>query len=294
MTKVRKWAKAGLVFSEEADFDIVEAANHVVRCFETMGHRVAGLYILSDVSAHVIIDNHDLHIDIKQDVTVPRPIEYAPLFLSLRLRSGGNDRTNRFARDSLLARALQALNTSLQPDFVQWIDTDFLLPSETFTKATLGPNPASLPTGEPRHQTATSCKALPDVEATNAILQDRLSNHDPAIFETQSSPERLRKIFTDGWIDPEEQAAHETLLAMAREMEDIEDEASRRLSAWLLSFAVALFALPVGVALLVLNLAKGENLRLASQAAALTGTFIALQTFGTAANAMTILKNIIT
>ncbi|MBZ0122476.1 MAG: hypothetical protein K8F31_01155, partial [Roseovarius sp.] len=87
-----------------------------------------------------------------------------------------------------------------------------------------------------------------------------------------------------------EQAAAE---AQARDLEDIETTAPLRLSAWLISFAVALFALPVGVMLLILNLAKGENLRLASQTAALTGTFIALQSYGTMAHAMNTLQGLI-
>ena len=80
---------------------------------------------------------------------------------------------------------------------------------------------------------------------------------------------------------------------VARDKEDIVRAAPLRLSAWMLSFAVALFALPLGVMLLVLNCAKGENLRLASQTAALTGTFIGFQTFGTTAHAMTALQGFI-
>ncbi len=293
MAKNTKTAKAGLVFMKDRDLDIVEAANHVASGFESMGHRITGVHILSDTTAQVSTDTHALCLETREDVTVSGSAEKAPVFLGLRLLGGDREKSKRFARDSLLARALQSLNASLEPDFVQWIDTDFLLPSDTFTSATEGAAapPKALakePEGRVSHH-----KKLPDIESTNVILQDRITNHDPAIFENQSAPDRLRKIFSEGWVDPDALAAEEAAEAHAREMEDIEQEAPLRLSAWMLSFAVALFALPIGVMLMVLNLAKGENLRLASQTAALTGTFVALQAFGTTANAMTTLQSLI-
>lgn len=60
----------------------------------------------------------------------------------------------------------------------------------------------------------------------------------------------------------------------------------QRLSAWLLTYAVMLLAFPVGLFLFLMTVFKGENPRLASQTAALTGTFLSFQTFGTTAQAM--------
>ena len=57
--------------------------------------------------------------------------------------------------------------------------------------------------------------------------------------------------------------------------------------------ALLLVALPVGVALLLVNLIKGENLRLSSQTAALTGTFVAFQSVGLTASAVAILQQLI-
>jgi hypothetical protein len=48
---------------------------------------------------------------------------------------------------------------------------------------------------------------------------------------------------------------------------------------------VALLCLPVGITLLLINMLRGENLRLSSQTAALTGTFITLQATGSMAQA---------
>jgi len=50
-----------------------------------------------------------------------------------------------------------------------------------------------------------------------------------------------------------------------------------------------LFALPVAAALAVINLLRGENMRLASQTAALTGTFVVLTAHGQIAQAAQLL-----
>jgi hypothetical protein len=60
-----------------------------------------------------------------------------------------------------------------------------------------------------------------------------------------------------------------------------------------LSIAVALLCLPVGVALAVINLLRGENLRLASQTAALTGTFVTLQATGAVAQATQVIQTVL-
>lgn len=275
----------------DRDVDIVAAANHVASVFEAMDYRIIGVHILSDDRAQVSTDSYDLVLELNEDVPTHLSEGTAPFILSLLLAGNSDRRVSHFARDAILARCLQALNEAFQPDFVQWTETGAMLPSESFAMATKGKaaNEAGLATNT--KETATRHKTLPDVEATNAVLQDRISNHDPDIFDSQSSPDRLREIFSDGWIDPELVAAQEAADAYAREMEDIEDAAPLRLSAWLMSFSVALIALPVGIALLIINLAKGENLRLSSQTAALTGTFVAFQTLGTTANAMEVIQN---
>ncbi|MCZ7675577.1 MAG: hypothetical protein M5U35_06525 [Roseovarius sp.] len=286
-------ATAGLVFTSGRDLDIVEAANHAAGCIEALGHRVTGTHVLSDTRARVITDQIELVLWTEEDVSFAALPEPAGVFLSVRLALRGEARLTRFTRDSIIARTLQKLHELLAPDFVKWIGTDVLLPAADFARA-VGLTPSRTAVQGPvRPRRVTSRSSLPDIEETNDTLQRRFSDQDPAIFSNATAPDRLRKVFTEDWIDPDllaEQAAAE---AQARDLEDIETTAPLRLSAWLISFAVALFALPIGVTLLILNLAKGENLRLASQTAALTGTFLALQSFGTMASAMTVLKGLV-
>ena len=293
MTTGIKQAIAGLVFTSCRDLDIVEIANHAAGCIEGLGHRITGTHILSDTRARVITDQIELTLSAEEDITFATLPAPAPAFLSVRLAAREDAHMTRFKRDSVLARTLQKLHELLAPDFVKWTGSDVLLSSVDFARA-VGLTPQRQAAGgKIRPRRVISHKPLPDIEETNDTLQRRISDQDPAIFGNATTPDRLRKVFTEDWIDPDlvaEQAAAE---AQARDMEDIETAAPLRLSAWLISFAVALFALPVGVMLLILNLAKGENLRLASQTAALTGTFIALQSYGTMANAMNTIQGLI-
>ncbi|MEM7599141.1 MAG: hypothetical protein AAF382_15715 [Pseudomonadota bacterium] len=285
------WGKAGLVFLEDRDIDIVATANHVASGFEAMGHTLTGVHILSDTSAQISTDSHDLTLDLRDTVSSDLLSEPGQTWLCVKLAGNCTGKASQFATDAILARCLQTLNATLCPDFVQWKDANFLLPSDRFATATQCEEVST-----PDHTAVTdtgSLQTLPDVETTHMVLQDRLSNHDPDIFDCQSAPERLREMFSDGWVDPAVLAAEEAAEAHAREMEDIEEAAPLRLSAWFFSFAVLLFALPVGVALLIVNIAKGENLRLSSQTAALTGVFVAFQSMGTTANAMAALQQFV-
>lgn len=293
MTTGNTWATAGLVFSSFRELDIVQIANHVVGSFEALGHRVTSAHILSDSRALVTTTQLELHLTAEEDVELSALPAPAPAYLAVAIACKDERRTSAFSRDSALARALRKLHEELTPDFVKWIDTDVLLSAADFASALGLDTVQRKSTGKVTPRRVTCQKALPDIEETNDHLQQRITNHDPAIFDHAASPDRLRKVFTENWVDPDVLAAEAAADKVARDQEDIERTAPLRLSAWLLSFAVALFALPLGIMLLVLNCVKGENLRLASQTAALTGTFIALQTFGTTANAMTALQGMI-
>jgi len=285
-------AKAGLGFTAFRNLDIVQIANHVAGAFESLGHRVTGTHILSDSNARVTTAQFELVLVADADVALAVQTEPAGVYLSLAIAVTHPSRVSRFSRDSVLARTLQKLHELLQPDFVKWIDTDVVLSGEDFARALGQASRRSTPRARVTPRRVTARKRLPDIEETNDRLQRRITNHDPAIFEAAAAPDRLRKVFTTDWNDPDLLAEEAAVAAVAREDEDIEHAAPLRLSAWLISFAVALFSLPLGVMLMVLNLAKGENLRLASQTAALTGTFIAFQTFGTMAHAMQALQGV--
>lgn len=74
---------------------------------------------------------------------------------------------------------------------------------------------------------------------------------------------------------------------------DIVYEVPQRLTAWAITLTVSVLALPVGAALIVLTLLKGENIRLAAQTAALTGMFIGLESAGATAQTIELITSII-
>ena len=295
MGKVKTWATAGLVFVKARNLDITEAANLVVSGFKKLGHRVTSAQTHSEVSALVTTNAHSLELSVEKDVALLTLPEPAALVLSIKITDSDQKGNTQFARDSVLARTLQALHDHMKPDFVKWIDSDVLLSSETFASATRRSTAPAAQKGrvKPRRVTTAPLERLPNVDETNDILQKRITDHDPVIFGVQGSPDRLRKIFTESWVDPDVAAAAAHSKAREKEMEDIEVNAPLRLSAWMISFAVTLFALPLGVVLMLLNIVKGENLRLASQTAALTGTFLALETYGASAQAIDTLQKLI-
>lgn len=53
-----------------------------------------------------------------------------------------------------------------------------------------------------------------------------------------------------------------------------------RLATWMMTLTVSIFALPLGAALAIINLFKGEDLRLTAQVMALTGLIVTEATFG--------------
>lgn len=73
---------------------------------------------------------------------------------------------------------------------------------------------------------------------------------------------------------------------------DIVEEAPQRLTAWAMALTVSVVALPVGSALILITLLKGESVRLAAQTAALTGLFIGLNSTGATAQTIQILSSI--
>ena len=60
-----------------------------------------------------------------------------------------------------------------------------------------------------------------------------------------------------------------------------------------MTITLGLFALPVAAALAIVNLMRGENLRLASQTAAMTGLFLTLQVNGATAQALQAMQDLL-
>ena len=293
MSTATNWLSSGLAFLGTRSVDIVAVSNRVSNTFDTLGQAVSGIRILSDGSAQVSSQHHEIKVELHEGYRLTGLGQPVALYLSVEAARRTNEPPEGTpALDSLLAHALKALQRMLSADYVQWTQPGMLLNNADFVMATT--QIQDVPVRPRRVETDRSataehrCQRLPSIEETNERLQKRLTQRE-ALEATGAEPDQLRAIFAACDAAEAKEAGDDT----SSGVEDIREEtAPLRLAVWMMSFIIALFALPVAAALIVVNLVKGENLRLASQTAALTGTFVAFQAYGTTAQAMTVLQSI--
>lgn len=293
MTKSADKLTAGLVFLGSRNFDIVRIGNRVCAALDRLDEQIAGFRVLSDTSVTLRTASYALHIDIETDRIVPTLDRPAAQYIALTLVRADAEQdappdTETDLALSIMAHALQTLHATLAPDYVQWVDPMAVLSSADFRMATtlseddIAREPQRIQSAAPRQDLTTPDHArrenLPDIEETNTVLLARLIEKD-----THSGPPApegtLRAVFRDD--TPEGAPVPERRVRTAPDQ-----SALLRLSVWFFTITLGLFALPVAAALVVFNLLRGENLRLTSQTAALTGTFIALQATGSTAQAV--------
>lgn len=292
MSRTAEKVTAGLVFLGMRNFDIVRIGNRVCAALDRLDEQIAGFRVLSDTTVSLRTAFHALRIEIENDRTLPGLSQPAAHFISLTLMRPDPCACEETDLSlAIMAHALQTLHDALAPDYVQWVEPDALLTSADFRMATTLPEdemaadypevsvaPAVAPE-QPRRE------SLPDIEETNDALHARLiekgSNGDRHSVEGA-----LRAVFRD----PSESARlqHATTgTSQASPEDDIREQtAPLRLAVWMFTIALGLIALPMALALTVFNLLRGENLRLTSQTAALSGTFVVLQATGSTAQAM--------
>lgn len=271
MTNETKWVTAGLVFLGMRDIDIVETSNRVQAAIARLGHRITGASIRSETSAYVASCCHTMRIDITQDGFVDEFSKQVPRVLTLSIAEedsvpvpDGLGLTN----DMVLTHVQRDLQWQMSADYVRWVGHGRLLSAADFALMTADlPGPITVP----------STRLARGTTGTDASF----ASSDRAAQACAANLADLRQFLIKADTDP--QAATD---ASQDEPPTPPLSAPQRLSAWLLTYAVMLFAFPVGLFLFLMTVFKGENPRLASQTAALTGTFLSFQTFGTTAQAM--------
>ena len=108
----------------------------------------------------------------------------------------------------------------------------------------------------------TSSDLLPELEPP----EERLRQNKTTIFAADSISLSHNSAMDDVF-DPNRRPEHGDLTARA--------------TVYVMNMIVMVFALPVGLALLCLNILAGENLRTTAHVVALTGLFLALNSAGT-------------
>lgn len=289
MTTTTTMASAGLIFQGLRDLDIVKIGNRVSNAFEALEENVTGVRILSNDRACISSLNHNVTVSVLEDHMIDGLPGPAPLVLELTISSHDALDGASPHPDTVLAHALKSLHWTLAADQVKWVTPGAILSSADFVMATTQPEAVD-PLPEPRMSVSRTPSgvverrySLPNIDETNDQLQDTLTQKAVLSIESGKHSRLYAAFLSDiqsiGHADPDEEIREKT--------------AALRLSAWMVSFTVMLFALPVGAALLVFNVLKGENLRLSAQAAALTGTFITLDAHGATAQTMELVQGLI-
>lgn len=280
MTQTREWVSTGLVFLSKRDIDIIETTHRARATLEAIGQRVLKTRVQTMHATCLETADYHLKLSLHEEYDQAPLKEPAALYLSVRLRPGENGLDQ---CDTVRALVLADLHRVYRADSIDWIGHGVLIPGEEFAMATQSAASqdvlAHRPKRPTRHTTRTPRPVrrvclLPDINESRDRLDRMLADdgahplcrRDPDAGQRQS----LRDVLYDEAVEKAEPAKSPALL---------------RLSAWLLSYAVALLCLPVGIALLFINMRRGENLRLSSQTAALTGTFVTFQATGSMAQA---------
>lgn len=289
MTTTDTMATAGLIFEGLRDLDIVKIGNRVRSAFEALEQNVTGVRILSNDRACISSSHYQVTVSVLEDQFVDGLSAPAPMVLELMIEGEATPTEDFPHKDTVLAHALKALHWSLSADQVKWVTPGAILSSADFVMATSDPEPAEtiprpqMTVGRNHAGLVERRYILPSVEETNNALHQRLSQKAALAIES----EKQGALYAAFLSDPD-------AIGQSDADDDIREKTGPlRLSAWIVAFTVALFALPVGAALLVFNILKGENLRLSAQVAALTGTFITLDAHGATADAMTLVQSLI-
>ncbi len=228
---------------------------------------------------------------------------------------------------SALALSTLELAQVLDPDFVQWLQPDMMLQTSSFlsvlekvtprrvTTATLAGRDETgrrkrpslvLPlsqTATAPHQTAPHQSAhaqtsalqtqdnrvtrpFPDIETTVDRLESR------TVIETAQTPDMGQGQALTLLLRHEAQTAATPQADVPAPQDSREPTIAARLATWAVSILVAMISLPVGLALMVYNLLRGEDLRLAIIALGLTGLVAGLVAAGVTAQALVIMGDL--
>lgn len=218
---------------------------------------------------------------------------------------------------SALALATLELAQVMDPDFVQWLQPDMMLQTSSFLSVLEKVTPRRVTAADTeRKAVAERSKRPSPVLPFSQAQANRVSRLFPDIdvtcerLETQTAAEvaaaapepkdekttlaYLRAVF----LRQDAPAAPSVTVADPEATDDPSDDLSSepstvsRLATWAVSLVVAILSLPVGLALMMYNLFRGEDLRLALTALALTGLFTGLVTAGIADKAITALASL--
>ncbi|WP_238364665.1 hypothetical protein [Mesobacterium pallidum] len=282
----RQTLRAGLVFLDTLDFDLIDVANGLTQAIRDESYEVSEVVMDRDHEAMFLANGLELHLGLYQPRAIgdsasrdsflhmPRiaaededtfDCARGILVLSVSLPEGGCPLLESDAR-RLLAWSAYVAAEALAADFIHWRQ-----PPEDFSVQLFLESLVQL---EKRPLCLT-----PEMR----LRREFLTEEAPAepVIEIIDTP-RPKRRSKAGDLPPLKDC-EETLLdqAFADDMcvspHAVSTKGSRdrmRLATWFVSLSIALFSLPLAGALFVMHLLRGENLRTASRAMAVLGLFM--------------------
>ena len=173
-----------------------------------------------------------------------------------------------------LAKITALLADRHEPESIVWLDTNVRIPTADFLEAMAPKTPEAQ---QPRRVTSTApakrarpaLRSQPSLPANYNGAPDAPQKHDAHVqaYEANIRDAMLREASETELAEFEGEAPAQTTEA--------------RLSAWAVSIAVASFSLPLAAPVVIYNVARGEDVRVASLAMGLVGLFATLDVQGT-------------
>lgn len=253
-------------------------------------------------------DAHQRHTPVEIDLSTPT----LTLTVTIIKRPSDMPSLREAERSTVTAHSALALATLelaqvLDPDFVQWLQPDMMLKTSSFLSVLEKVTPrrvssAALDNRIPAERRKRPSPVLPfaknQANRVSSLFPDiddtceRLESHSrlaAAQASTSAKEENSNQRYLTAVFKHEEQDIPAAEDIVEPEVVISEPSTTSRLATWAVSLVVSLVSLPVGIALMVYNLIRGEDLRLALTALALTGLFVGLAQMGLTEQAVTAL-----
>lgn len=315
MTVDMQSPSSGLVFLGMRDIDIVATCNSVGSSLEANDHRGNSTRITSETAARIMATGSSVGLAIESGASLEALPDESSI-LQIRMTPNFSDAApDAASAEVILAMVTRHLALGMAPSQVRWLASDALLDTNAFLDAFNLVRPRRVRPVGPRHmrpvpprpvlqRTALAppdmalaqSQAAPMAAQPDAPRSDQTAATAPRGFpEVESSLDRLNTRVTDLANDGPLRAVFLTDDTTAEALAPHLPGASpaMRLASWMLAISVGLFALPVAAALVVLNMLRGEDLRRAAQAMALTGTFLSLDSTGATAQTLSALTSLV-
>lgn len=292
--------KTGLVFAESHEIDSVAVINRIGMILEARQTRVTGKRVLSDTRAQ--IDTRNIEVTIDTDEADASPDDSLRMVISVTAHDCSSATDDDKAL-RLLAAVTLDLVQHMMPESLWWLTPTAQLSREQFLsaagprrprrvshsrtrRAAVRPTHAGTMAHAGQNTARVGTAPFPSVEESVEQLDARMTQHfspqddEWSVSHTdEAQEENLREVFLSDTANTEEQD----------EDHSEQPNQAQRLTTWLLAITVGVFSLPVAAALVIINLLRGEDMRLSAQALSLTGFFIVLNSSGMLTNAVELL-----